>query len=160
MTWYSPRTWINGETPPVATWNEQFRDNLLELNGTTSEWADYGTTLFLTNITSGNYTRTARVKTVAKTVFVQASFAINNTSTGIVSVTGLPAIARAGVILGSALVSQSGIWYVSIPTAFGIAGQTQSALAVHGTALKYYGGTGYTFASGDGIYLDLMYEGT
>jgi threonine/homoserine efflux transporter RhtA len=100
MAWTTPGTATAGEVLTAAFWNEQVRDNLIELAPFSAEWQSYTPTF--TNFTLGNGTVTARYLKVGKNVAVQVSVVLGSTSamTGDLRV-GLPFSASQG---------RSGIW--------------------------------------------------
>lgn len=78
MAWTSPRTWVSGEVLTAALLNTHVRDNLLELNSTTSTWSTYTPTL--TAGTLGNGTIAGRYKQIGKVVHFTAKFVLGSTS--------------------------------------------------------------------------------
>lgn len=72
MAWTSPRTWVSGEVLTAALLNTHVRDNLLELNSTTSTWTAYSPVWSTTAPATPTFsTQTGRYKQVGKTVVCQ-----------------------------------------------------------------------------------------
>lgn len=78
MAWTSPRTWIAGEVLSASLLNTHLRDNLLDLNGTSSAWTSWTPTT--ANLTLGNGTITALYKQVGKSVIFRINFTLGSTS--------------------------------------------------------------------------------
>ena len=111
MAWTTPGTATAGNVLTAAFWNEQVRDQMLEIAPVMSAWTDYSSSVTFTNFTKGSATVAAKYLVIGKLVVFRGRVTLSGSTMSTDPQISLPVPVATGATdtsFGSGIIVDSG----------------------------------------------------